>query len=41
MVHKLAPRHPKADDVVQRLKPSTAMNPSKCDAIGLLLCVGY
>ena len=38
--HQLDPRHPKADNVVLKLKRSTAMKPDKRDPIGLRLCVG-
>ena len=38
--HLLAPRRPKADNVVLKLKPSTVMNRAKCDLIGLPLCDG-
>ena len=38
---QLDPRHPKADSVVRRLKPSMAMKRDKRDPIGLLLCVVF
>jgi len=41
MAHQLAPRHPKADSVVQRLKPFMAMKPAKRDLIGLRLCADF
>jgi len=41
MLHKLDQRHPKADNVVPKPKPSTAMKRAKRDPIGLLLCVGF
>jgi hypothetical protein len=39
--HQQAPRHPKADSVVPKPKPSTAMKRAKRDPIGLMLCVGF
>jgi hypothetical protein len=38
VVHQQAPRHPKADSVVLKLKPSMAMKRAKRDPIGLRLC---
>jgi len=36
--HQQAPRHPKADSVVPKLKPSMALKRAKRDQIGLRLC---
>ena len=40
VAHRLAPRHPKADNVV--LRPNWYMDarPARRDPIGLLICVG-
>jgi len=40
VVLQLAPRHQKAESVVPRLKPFTAMKRAKRDLIGQKLCVG-
>ena len=40
VAHQLAPSHPKADNVVPKLKPSTGVKRAKRDLIGLRLCVG-